>query len=57
MYYDFVDAVKEGRKKATVPYDEGIKSLAISVAGYASAQQGGASVNPNDLIKEAGMDL
>jgi len=57
VYFDFIDAVKEGRKGTSVPYSEGIKSLAISVAGYASAEQGGASVNPDDLIKEAGIDL
>ncbi|MEW6357506.1 MAG: Gfo/Idh/MocA family oxidoreductase [Planctomycetota bacterium] len=57
VYYDFIDAVKEGRKQTTVPYSEGIKSLAISVAGYESANRKGANVNPNDLIKKAGIKL
>ena len=57
VLYDFLDAVKEGRKQTTVPYDEGIKSLAISLAGYASVERGGAPVDPRALIKEAGIDL
>jgi len=50
VLYDFFDAVKEGRSSGTVPYDEGVKSLAISLAGYASVEQGGAVVNPADLL-------
>jgi len=40
----------------SVPYDEGIKSLAISVAGYASVDRGGTPVDPRDLLREAGFD-
>ena len=50
VLYDFLDAVKEGRSSTTVPYDEGVKSLAISLAGYASVERGGAAVNPTDLL-------
>ena len=55
VLYDFLDAVKEGRKQATVPYDEGVKSLAISLAGYASVERGGAAICPQELLKEAGI--
>ena len=57
VLYDFLDAVKEGRKQTTVPYDEGIKSLAISLAGYASVERGGVPVDPRLLMKEAGIEL
>lgn len=50
VLYDFFDAVLEGRSAATVPYEEGIRSLAISLAGYASAENNGAPVCPADLI-------
>ena len=50
VLYDFLDAVMEGRGATTVPYDEGIRSLAVSLAGYASQEQGGAVVSPQDLI-------
>jgi len=53
VLYDFLDSVKEG-KKASVPYDEGIRSLAISIAGYASVERGGAPVDPRELLREAG---
>ncbi len=57
VLYDFLDAVIEGRRETFVPYDEGIKSLAISLAGYASVEQGGAPVDPRQLVKDAGIDL
>jgi len=53
VLYDFLDSVKAG-KKAKVPYDEGVKSLAISIAGYASVEKGGAPVDPRELLREAG---
>ena len=40
VLYDFLDAVIEGRKPE-VPYVEGVKSLAISLAGYESVDKGG----------------
>jgi len=57
VLYDFLDAVKSGRTDTTVPYDEGVKSLAISVAGYASVERGGAPVDPRELMREAGIEL
>ena len=57
VLYDFLDAVIEGRSQTTVPYDEGVKSLAISLAGYASVGRGGAPVDPRELIKQAGIEL
>ena len=52
VLYDFFDAVIEGRDATTVPYDEGIRSLAISLAGYASQEQGGAVISTQDLIAD-----
>jgi predicted dehydrogenase len=57
VLYDFLDAVIEGRGRTGVPYDAGIKSLAISLAGYASVRRGGTPVNPRDLLLESGLDL
>ncbi|MBT3291109.1 MAG: Gfo/Idh/MocA family oxidoreductase [Victivallales bacterium] len=48
VLYDFLDAVRDGRP-SLVPYDEGVRSLAISVAGY-EAEAKGAAVCPQDLI-------
>jgi predicted dehydrogenase len=39
VLYDFLDAVIEGGT-AQVPYIEGVKSLAISIAGYESVKRG-----------------
>ncbi len=55
VLYDFLDAVAEGRGGSTVPYDEGVKSLAISLAGYESVARGGAPVDPRRLIEDAGI--
>ncbi len=55
VLYDFLDAVRDGRAAATVPYDEGVRSLAISLAGYESAKRGGAAVCPAELIADAGI--
>ncbi len=57
VLYDFLDAVREGRSRTTVPYDEGVKSLAISVAGHTSEAGNGMPVNPADLIEAAGIGL
>lgn len=43
VLHEFLDAVL-GRGEISVPYIEGVKSLAISVAGYESANRGGAPV-------------
>jgi predicted dehydrogenase len=48
VLYDFLDAVRDGRP-SKVPYDEGVRSLAISLAGY-EAEAKGAPVCPQDLI-------
>jgi len=50
VLYDFLDAVIEGRP-AKVPYDEGVRSLAISVAGYASVARGGRPVSVPRLLR------
>lgn len=50
VLYDFLDAVSEGHPATTVPYDEGIRSLAISLAGYESVRQNGAPVDPTGLV-------
>jgi len=57
VLYDFLDAVKEGRQSTRIPYDEGIRSLAISVAGYESVRRGGGWVDPRDLIRQAGIRM
>ncbi len=46
---DFIDAVIQNRP-AGIPYDEGVKSLAVSVAGYESVKRGGGPVKLADLI-------
>lgn len=46
---DFIDAVKEGRP-AAIPYEEGVKSLAVSVAGYESVKRGGCPVRLAELL-------
>ena len=57
VLYDFLDAVIEGRERATVPYDEGVRSLAISIASYESVARGGVPVDPRELIVAAGIVL
>jgi len=42
--------VKAG-KKTDIPYAEGVRSLAISLAGYESVQRGGAPVSLAELIE------
>lgn len=46
---DFIDAVLAGRP-ASIPYDEGVKSLAVSIAGYESVRRGGAPVRLAELL-------
>jgi len=50
VLYDFLDAVIERRQTTTVPYDEGVRSLAISLAGYESVRRGGVPVDPRQLL-------
>ncbi len=47
----FVDAV-QGKGEATIPYEEGVKSLAISVAGYESVNRGGAAVELAEILPD-----
>ena len=47
----FVDAV-QGKGEATVPYVEGVKSLAISLAGYESVARGNAPVALAEILPE-----
>ncbi len=44
---EFIEAVKTGGK-TSVPYEEGVKSLAVSIAGYESVKKGG---KPVELAK------
>lgn len=46
---EFVRAVK-GEGAATIPYEEGVKSLAISLAGYESAARGNAPVELAEIL-------
>ncbi len=46
---EFIDAVLAGRP-ACIPYDEGVKSLAVSMAGYESVKRGGVPVHVAELI-------
>jgi predicted dehydrogenase len=47
---EFIEAVKSGGK-TSVPYSEGVKSLAISIAGYVSVKRGGKPVPLSKLIR------
>ena len=49
VLYEFLDAV-QGQGRTSVPYEEGVRSLALSVAGYESEQRGGAPVKIADLL-------
>ncbi|MCD6360654.1 MAG: Gfo/Idh/MocA family oxidoreductase [Armatimonadetes bacterium] len=48
---DFIEAVKSGGGNA-VPYEEGVKSLAISLAGYLSAERGSVPVELAEILPE-----
>jgi predicted dehydrogenase len=50
VLYEFLDVVKAGGTHTSVPYIEGVKSLAISVAGYESMNRGGCPVEVSELI-------
>ncbi len=50
VLYELYDQVIAGSTQTSVPYIEGVKSLAISLAGYESVNQGGAPVNTADLL-------
>lgn len=47
---EFLDVVRDGGKHTSVPYIEGVKSLAISVAGYESMNRGGCPVEVAELL-------
>jgi myo-inositol 2-dehydrogenase/D-chiro-inositol 1-dehydrogenase len=47
---EFLDVVKAGGTQTSVPYLEGVKSLAISVAGYESMNRGGCPVGIAELM-------
>jgi predicted dehydrogenase len=49
VLYEFLDAV-QGKGEASVPYIEGVKSLAVSIAGYESVERGGGPVKLADLL-------
>ncbi len=46
---EFTDAVA-GEGQATIPYEEGVKSLAISLAGYESVKRGNAPVELAEIM-------
>jgi predicted dehydrogenase len=48
---DFVNAVQTGGK-CEVPYSEGVKSLAISLAGYLSAERGSEPVELAEILPD-----
>ncbi len=50
VLYELYDQVIAGSTQTSVPYLEGVKSLAISLAGYESVNRGGAPVNIADLL-------
>ncbi len=50
VLYDLYDTIIAGSTETTVPYIEGVKSLAISLAGYESVNRGGAPVAVADLL-------
>ncbi|NCQ32707.1 MAG: Gfo/Idh/MocA family oxidoreductase, partial [Armatimonadetes bacterium] len=50
---EFIAAVKDGTGKTSVPYIEGVKSLAVSLAGYESVKRGG---GPVEIRRRAGGD-
>ncbi len=50
VLYEFLDVVKAGGTETSVPYIEGVKSLAISVAGYESMARGGGPVEIAELL-------
>jgi predicted dehydrogenase len=47
---EFLDVAKAGGTATSVPYLEGVKSLAISIAGYESMKRGGAPVKLAELL-------
>lgn len=47
----FVDAV-QGKGEATIPYEEGVKSLAVSLAGYESVARGSVPVELAEILPE-----
>ncbi|MEI6500518.1 MAG: hypothetical protein WCP21_05765, partial [Armatimonadota bacterium] len=50
VLYEFLDAAIAGSNVTSVPYIEGVKSLAPSVAGYVSMERGGVPVQISELL-------
>jgi len=50
VLYEFLDAAIAGSNVTSVPYIEGVKSLAPSVAGYVSMERGGMPVQISELL-------
>lgn len=50
VLFNFLDVVAAGGTETEVPYIEGVKSLAVSVAGYESVARGGAPVTIEELL-------
>ncbi len=50
VLYELYDQVIAGNTRTSVPYIEGVKSLAISLAGYESVNRGGVPVHVADLL-------
>jgi len=50
VLYDLYDSVIAGSTQTAVPYIEGVRSLAISLAGYESVRRGGTAVEIRDVL-------
>ncbi len=50
VLYELYDQLLAGSTQTSVPYLEGVKSLAISLAGYESVKRGGVPVRIADLL-------
>jgi myo-inositol 2-dehydrogenase / D-chiro-inositol 1-dehydrogenase len=50
VLYDLYDSVIAGSTQTAVPYIEGVRSLAISLAGYESVRRGGTVVGIRDVL-------
>jgi len=50
VLYDLYDSVIAGSTQTAVPYIEGVRSLAISLAGYESVRRGGTAVGIRDVL-------
>lgn len=50
VLYELYDAAIAGETKTSVPYSEGVHSLAISLAGYESVDRGGVAVPVSEML-------